>query len=282
MKRKCNNYNANIKDDQTGENKHELLQYSVRTINNSKVSRIPYPRKMHAFYEKRVLMSWVLLFLPSIDGLPRLPDKPPTEEMTYPQWFTSDNLRHLPLKSVINHNGRVGCQWKYRKLSRFVRLNWCRIVGRRWKRMSGRGIARCTTVQTWGVPFRQRWRGCRRQTPGRRTNSFGEVRNNNNHNQRIKKYQEAHIIENYRPTCNNLLCCCQRYDSVRGSALRLAVTDATDRTYPFRCKFFDRCRLEHITEKMASMSGTFIKWSSRKTIKRIFLFSSTCAHSSMN
>ena len=43
-----------IKDDRTGQNKHELLQYSVRTINNSKVSRITYPRKMHALYEKLV------------------------------------------------------------------------------------------------------------------------------------------------------------------------------------------------------------------------------------
>ena len=34
-----------LKDDRTGQNKHELLQYSVRTINNSKVSRITYPRK---------------------------------------------------------------------------------------------------------------------------------------------------------------------------------------------------------------------------------------------
>ena len=43
-----------LKDDKTGQNKHELLQYSVRTINNSKVSRITYSRKMHALYEKRV------------------------------------------------------------------------------------------------------------------------------------------------------------------------------------------------------------------------------------
>ena len=43
-----------IKDDRTGQNKHELLQYSVRTINNSKVSRLTYPRKMHALYEKLV------------------------------------------------------------------------------------------------------------------------------------------------------------------------------------------------------------------------------------
>ena len=43
-----------LKDDKTGQNKQELLQYSVRTINNSKVSRITYPRKMHALYEKRV------------------------------------------------------------------------------------------------------------------------------------------------------------------------------------------------------------------------------------
>ena len=45
---------VDLKDDRTGQNKHELLQYSVRTINNSKVSRITYPRKMHALYEKRV------------------------------------------------------------------------------------------------------------------------------------------------------------------------------------------------------------------------------------
>ena len=43
-----------LKDDRTGQNKHELLQYSVRTINNCTVSRITYPRKMHALYEKRV------------------------------------------------------------------------------------------------------------------------------------------------------------------------------------------------------------------------------------
>ena len=43
-----------FKDDRTGQNKHELLQYSFRTINNSTVSRITYPRKMHALYEKRV------------------------------------------------------------------------------------------------------------------------------------------------------------------------------------------------------------------------------------
>ena len=43
-----------LKDDRTGQNKHELLQYSIRTINNSKVSCITYPRKMHALYEKRV------------------------------------------------------------------------------------------------------------------------------------------------------------------------------------------------------------------------------------
>ena len=43
----------NIKDDLTLENKHELLQYSIKT-NNSQVSRITYPRKMHALYEKRV------------------------------------------------------------------------------------------------------------------------------------------------------------------------------------------------------------------------------------
>ena len=45
---------ASVKDDQSGQHTHELLQYSVRTINNSKVSRITYPRKMHALYEKRV------------------------------------------------------------------------------------------------------------------------------------------------------------------------------------------------------------------------------------
>ena len=43
-----------FKDDLTGENKHELLQYSVRTINNSKVSHITCPHKMNAVSEKRV------------------------------------------------------------------------------------------------------------------------------------------------------------------------------------------------------------------------------------
>ena len=38
-----------VKDEGTFANKHELLQYSVRTINSSKVSRITYPRKIHAF-----------------------------------------------------------------------------------------------------------------------------------------------------------------------------------------------------------------------------------------
>ena len=71
-----------IKDEETFANKHELLQYSVRTINNGKVSRITYPRKMHAFYEKTSLdepgtsviaINW------------HLPDKPPTAAVTYPQ-----------------------------------------------------------------------------------------------------------------------------------------------------------------------------------------------------
>ena len=43
-----------LKDEETFANKHELLQYSVRTINKSKASRITYPHKMHAFYEERV------------------------------------------------------------------------------------------------------------------------------------------------------------------------------------------------------------------------------------
>ena len=43
-----------IKDETTGQIKHELIQYSVRTINNSQVSGITYPRKMHALYEKQV------------------------------------------------------------------------------------------------------------------------------------------------------------------------------------------------------------------------------------
>ena len=47
-------YTDCFKDEETGQNKHELLQYSVRTINNSKVSRITYQHKMHALYEKRV------------------------------------------------------------------------------------------------------------------------------------------------------------------------------------------------------------------------------------
>ena len=43
-----------LKDETTGQIKHELIQYSVRTINNSQVSGITYPRKMHALYEKQV------------------------------------------------------------------------------------------------------------------------------------------------------------------------------------------------------------------------------------
>ena len=52
-----------------------------------------------------------------------------------------------------------------------------------------------------------------------------------------------------------------------------------------------RMLLEHTTEKMVSMSGPFIKWSLRKTIKkksvvetpaRVFLFASVLAHSVMN
>ena len=43
-----------FKDETTGQIKHELIQYSVRTINNSQVSGITYPRKMHALYEKQV------------------------------------------------------------------------------------------------------------------------------------------------------------------------------------------------------------------------------------
>ena len=38
-----------IKYEETFANKHELLPYSVRTINNNKVSRITYLRKTHAF-----------------------------------------------------------------------------------------------------------------------------------------------------------------------------------------------------------------------------------------
>ena len=44
-----------IKDDKPEQIKHELIQYSVRTINNSQVSRKTYPRKMHALYEKTSL-----------------------------------------------------------------------------------------------------------------------------------------------------------------------------------------------------------------------------------
>ena len=43
-----------------------------------------------------------------------------------------------------------------------------------------------------------------------------------------------------------------------------------------------RMSLEHTTEKMASVSGPFIKWNSRKQIKRVarvFLFVSACCHS---
>ena len=43
-----------IKDEKTGQIKHELIQYSVRTINNSQVSGITYPRKMYALYEKQL------------------------------------------------------------------------------------------------------------------------------------------------------------------------------------------------------------------------------------
>ena len=43
-----------IKDEKTGQIKHELIQYSIRTINNSQVSGITYPRKMHALYEKQL------------------------------------------------------------------------------------------------------------------------------------------------------------------------------------------------------------------------------------
>ena len=45
---------ATFKDEKTGQIKHELIQYSVRTINNSQVSGITYPRKMHALYEKQL------------------------------------------------------------------------------------------------------------------------------------------------------------------------------------------------------------------------------------
>ena len=45
----------NSKDDKPEQIKHELIQYSVRTINNSQVSRKTYPRKMHALYEKTSL-----------------------------------------------------------------------------------------------------------------------------------------------------------------------------------------------------------------------------------
>ena len=44
-----------VKDDKPEQIKHELIQYSVRTINNSQVSRKTYPRKMHALYEKTSL-----------------------------------------------------------------------------------------------------------------------------------------------------------------------------------------------------------------------------------
>ena len=44
-----------FKDDKPEQIKHELIQYSVRTINNSQVSRKTYPRKMHALYEKTSL-----------------------------------------------------------------------------------------------------------------------------------------------------------------------------------------------------------------------------------
>ena len=44
-----------LKDDKPEQIKHELIQYSVRTINNSQVSRKTYPRKMHALYEKTSL-----------------------------------------------------------------------------------------------------------------------------------------------------------------------------------------------------------------------------------
>ena len=46
---------SNFKDDKPEQIKHELIQYSVRTINNSQVSRKTYPRKMHALYEKTSL-----------------------------------------------------------------------------------------------------------------------------------------------------------------------------------------------------------------------------------
>ena len=67
---------SGVKDDKPGQIKHELIQYSVRTINNSQVSRKTYPRKMHALYEKRVYISRIQLFLAPTD---RLRDKPPTE-----------------------------------------------------------------------------------------------------------------------------------------------------------------------------------------------------------
>ena len=44
-----------MQDDKPEQIKHELIQYSVRTINNSQVSRKTYPRKMHALYEKTSL-----------------------------------------------------------------------------------------------------------------------------------------------------------------------------------------------------------------------------------
>ena len=55
---------------------------------------------------------------------------------------------------------------------------------------------------------------------------------------------------------------------------------------------YSRMSLQHTTEKDASVSGPFIKWSSRKTIKitalaaetpaRVFLFASASANSVMN
>ena len=52
----CNNLTKRqtLKDENTGQIKHKLIQYSVRTINNNQVSRITYPHRMHALYEKRV------------------------------------------------------------------------------------------------------------------------------------------------------------------------------------------------------------------------------------
>ena len=51
----CNYIVIRLKDDKPEQIKHELIQYSVRTINNSQVSRKTYPRKMHALYEKTSL-----------------------------------------------------------------------------------------------------------------------------------------------------------------------------------------------------------------------------------